>query len=210
MQLTSASKTEAILLSEQWGKNGFTNPRFAWLRSQRQTTETMKAKASGFTFFIPHKSDWSINLIIKYAQHLPLRLSECHIELDPILVIFAKATSPFEKISRNRPFPRAPFYIFTHQINRLANGQASGGVTLLDKNGNSYIVIPSHSPSEQHFQPEQTIAHELGHIAGFSHTPRTDQKGKDNIDLMQPNGCWYCSFSPSQCSSLRRYFQVQP
>ncbi|MBT7262150.1 MAG: hypothetical protein HN888_13635 [Desulfobacula sp.] len=197
-------------LETVWHQKGFLNPAFFQLKSDPIFIQKDTFLLDNITFLVPRQNGWTIKSITDYTRHLPLRLGECSIAVNAILVIFFDLTMPVEDIDLislvdKVPEKNHPIFFFSRSTGYTKHSLQSGGYTLFYGNGRSFAVISRYSPKDRKYDPEQTIAHELGHMAGLKHTPKEDGQGKPNVDLMQPRGCLYCSFTTVQCQSLQNY-----
>jgi len=197
-------------LETLWHQKGFINPAFFELKSAHISIQKDAFLLDNITFLVPRRMGWTIKSIADYTRHLPLRLGECSIAINAIIVVFFDLTMPVDDIDlislvERVPEKNHPIFFFSHSTGYTKHSLPSGGYTLFHGNGRSFAVISRYSPKGRKYEPEQTIAHELGHMAGLTHTPKKDELGKPNVDLMQPRGCLYCSFTPGQCQSLQNY-----
>lgn len=204
-------KGKATHLKKIWKKQGITNPSFFLLKSDLKFAEPPLFTLRGKTFLVPRRTGWSQTSIIQFARHLPLRLGECSILADPILLVFFDWTVPAKEKNIYQLAARVldsnqPLFIFIGSSGFDSHGRDSGGMTLHLGPGRSFSVVAKHNPQGFKYEPEQTIAHELGHMAGLAHNPAIDEQGNPNVNIMHPRGCLYCSFLPQQCRQLQDYF----
>lgn len=201
---------KATNLKKIWEKQGISNPSFSLLKTDLKITEPPLFTLSGTTFLVPRKTGWSQESIIEFARHLPLRLGECTILADPILLVFFDWAAPAKEKNIYRlaamvPERNQPLFIFIGSSGSDSHGHDSGGMTLHLGPGRSFAVVAKLSPQGFKYESEQTIAHELGHIAGLAHEQAIDEQGNPNVNMMHPRGCLYCSFLPQQCRQLQDY-----
>jgi len=203
---------KAANLKRIWEKEGVTNASFSLLKSDLKFTEPPLFTLSGTTFLVPRKTGWNQASILEFARHLPLRLKECSILADPILLVIFDWVAPVKKkniykLAAMVPDSNQPLFIFVGSSGFDSHGRDSGGMTIHLSPDRSFSVVAKHSPQGFKYEPEQTIAHELGHIAGLAHEQEKDGQGNPNVNMMHPRGCLYCSFLPKQCLKLQNYLQ---
>jgi hypothetical protein len=213
MQVSLPNTEVYEVFERDWLHAGFARPSFLNIYHRGLLPTTARHHFRGMTFVIPRDSGWDSQAIAEYAAHLPLRLEDCLISTGLFTLVFVDIKTPaaknqlsfFSKLGSRIPDQHQPLFFFVQSTGLTSQGNMSGGVTSLTTDGKSYSLIASHSPSGKRFEPEQTLAHELGHMAGLSHAPKNNQRGQQNIDLMQSRSCLYCAFSKNQCQHLQRY-----
>jgi len=152
------------------------------------------------SIFAVADAGWTRAMVQKWTKHMPQRLSECGIKLGIVKITMIER-SDLHKLAEEIK-SSGPLIIFADKTGTDINGRTSGGVTI-SRGSRSYAIIARRSPSGSRFRPEQTVTHELGHILGLVHAPAKDLKGQPNVNLMQPRGCLYCSFTMAQCRKMR-------
>jgi hypothetical protein len=187
---------------------GLPNPQVVYLRSPL-TAQPDGVRLEGLTCLVPREQGWGLEAIVSFSRHLPLRLSDCGIGMGPVRVVFFDApqgftNGDFSRLATRVPDAFRPFFFFTRATGTDERGRTSGGYTRHDDDGRPYAVIARSSADGTPFDPEQTLAHELGHMAGLEHTPERNRYGEPLIDLMHPRGCLYCAFTEEQCNRIRK------
>ena len=204
----SLTKNQEKTLTQEFERQGFLNPIFLMLNTNYTPDNTPTYIFSDITFMIHRQSGWTKKRIAEYTRHLPVRLGECNVALGPIMLVFFDLASIDQDISLSLlasriPDQNHPLFFFAKSTGYDKFGQSSGGLVMLDKKGRSFAVIASHNPKGKAYDPEQILAHELGHIAGIEHEKTLNDQGNPNVDLMQPRGCCYCSFNRYQCKKIQ-------
>jgi hypothetical protein len=157
-------------------------------------------RLDGVSIFSIADAGWTKAQVQKWTEQIPWRFAECGIKMGPVDITMIEGADPHKLAQETKT--SGPLIIFADKTGTDAFGRASGGVTIR-RGGRSYAIIARRSPSGFRFSPEQTVTHELGHILGLAHAPAKDLKGRPNVNLMQPRGCLYCSFTKAQCSKMR-------
>ncbi|MCP4199474.1 MAG: hypothetical protein GY762_20190 [Proteobacteria bacterium] len=157
-------------------------------------------RLDGVSIFAIADAGWTRAMVQKWTKQMPQRLAECGIRLGVVKITMTEQSDPHKLAEEIKP--SGPLIIFADNTGTDVYGRTSGGVTV-NRNGRRYAIIARRSSSGSRFKPEQTTTHELGHLLGLEHAPAVDAGGKSNIDLMQPRGCLYCSFTPMQCEKMR-------
>lgn len=193
----------------RWQQAGFTG-----IESYRLRSPAVSAgyALDGLTFVAFTQANWSKERVAAWAAPLPMRLAACDIALGPIELILTDRAPPMvsdqwqsdlEGFVAGLPPVTGPLVVFVDRIG--TNGDIGGGAVPLIKAGTPAAVIARRSPTGKAYAPEQTLAHELGHLLGLSHVPEQTPSGSPTIDMMHPRGCLHCGFTPEQCETLRSH-----
>lgn len=147
----------------------------------------------GAVFQASRDAGWTPADVEAFSAHLPRRLNGCGIALDPVLLVFGATESEA---------PGASLVLrFVERIEAGADGTI-GGRAFAGRTP-PLALIARRTGDGRLYAPEQTVAHEVGHLLGLGHTA-------GGIDLMSPRGCLFCKFSAVQCARLRAHPLVRP
>lgn len=167
------------------------------------------------TFLVLKDTGWSPTRVQSWAAHLPERLAGCRIALENPALVLSDRSAPlpsadweqrYRELARSLPPPDGPLFLFT---DRLGLNAEVGGAALTGLLGRSVAVIARRNGVGRRFAPEQTLAHELGHLLGLRHVPAVTPEGQQMVDLITPRGCLSCEFTEVQCAALRAHPLVQ-
>ena len=217
-------------LRRAWQARGFLTPEFHRLRTRSGVAASHSHRVNGLLLVASRLAGWTVAEVEAFTAHLPRRLADCGVRLGDVLLVITDP-APAQRVSLVRfpadepraarellariPEPGGPVLAFVGALGPVARSPSTGvggmaAVTAGRSGGHAtgaIAFVARETADGRRFRPEQTAAHELGHLLGLAHTSPGSGTA---FNVMDPRGCELCAFTVRQCRAIRSHTWVRP